>query len=66
MENNQWQVTLAQVGGQEIPLTDVGFLEFAKTLPDDMLYQTLKLCDPITEGNLMILFHQFHSQCIYT
>lgn len=60
MENNMWQVTLAEYGGKRAPIDEEGFLEFAKELPDPIMYQTLKRCKPVTEGNsTLTLFHHY-------
>jgi hypothetical protein len=48
MEGNIWQVTLADAGGENIPLTDEGFLSFAKSLPDPKLFEVLKESVPLT------------------
>lgn len=44
------QVTLAEANaGQSIPLTDDGFLRFAKQLPDRKLHDILSIAMPLTE-----------------
>jgi flavin-dependent dehydrogenase len=50
-EYGRWQVTLAEVGGDGPENTDEGFLEFAKSLPDQTMYNILKQCEPLTPGN---------------
>jgi hypothetical protein len=49
-ENGRWQVTLAEVGGEGPETTDEGFLTFAKSLPDQTMYNILKQCEPLTPG----------------
>lgn len=48
MEGNIWQVTIADAGGENIPLTDEGFLSFAESLPDQKLFEILKESVPLT------------------
>jgi hypothetical protein len=54
-ENGRWQVTLAEIGGDGPENTDEGFLEFAKSLPDQTMYNILKQCEPVTPGKLLKL-----------
>lgn len=49
-ENGCWQVTLAEIGGPGPEPTEDGFLEFAKKLPDQTLYNVLQECEPVTDG----------------
>ncbi|KAG7669037.1 hypothetical protein Ndes2526A_g00744 [Nannochloris sp. 'desiccata'] len=64
-ENGRWQVTLAEIGGDGPENTDEGFLEFAKSLPDQTMYNILKQCEPVTPvmkylamRNEMICYHE--------
>ena len=54
-EKGRWQVTLAEVGGPGPETTDEGFLAFAKTLPDQTMYNILKECEPVTPGKYNLL-----------
>lgn len=54
-EENRWQVTLAELGGPGPETTDEGFLEFAKSLPDQTMYNILKQCEPVTPGKLKLV-----------
>ena len=49
MEGGVWQVTLADAGGEPVSLTDDGFLEFARQLPDQKLYDILRVAVPLTD-----------------
>jgi 2-polyprenyl-6-methoxyphenol hydroxylase-like FAD-dependent oxidoreductase len=49
MEGNIWQVTLADAGGEQLCLTDEGFLRFAAQLPDKTLYHILLQAIPLTD-----------------
>ena len=55
-EHGYWQVTLAELGGKGPETTDEGFLEFARTLPDQTMYNVLKQCEPVTNGTCMFCF----------
>ena len=52
-EENRWQVTLAELGGPGPETNDEGFLEFAKSLPDQTMYNVLKQCEPVTPGEFL-------------
>jgi len=58
MENDCWQVTLAEVGGNSVPVNNKEFLEFTKRLPDNTLFNTLCQCEPVTSGEFqMVVFY---------
>ena len=48
MEGGIWQAILADAGGSDIPRTDGEFLSFAKSLPDDTMYDILKSSTPVS------------------
>ena len=55
MENGYWQVTLAEVGGTFVPLNNQEFLEFSKRLPDNSLFNILRQCEPVTNGEFRMV-----------
>ena len=55
-EEGRWQVTLAEIGGPGPEPTNEGFLEFAKNLPDQTMYNVLKDCEPETDGAVLLFF----------
>lgn len=55
MENGYWQVTLAEVGGSFVPLNNQEFLEFSKRLPDNSLFNILRQCEPVTNGEFRMV-----------
>ncbi len=48
IEGNRWMVTLAGYGRDYPPTDMAGFLEFARSLRSDILYQTIKDAEPLS------------------
>lgn len=48
IENDLWHVTLGGFGGHYPPTDEQGFMQWAKDLPDPMMYEALKQGIPIT------------------
>ena len=48
MEGNRWHVTVAGMAGDYPPTTEESFLEFAKSLPDQRIYEAIKDATPLT------------------
>jgi 2-polyprenyl-6-methoxyphenol hydroxylase-like FAD-dependent oxidoreductase len=48
VEGNRWIVTLAGMGRDYPPTDDVGFLEFARTLRNPILYDLIKQANPLS------------------
>jgi 2-polyprenyl-6-methoxyphenol hydroxylase-like FAD-dependent oxidoreductase len=48
MEGNRWHVTMCGMAGDYPPTTEESFLEFAKTLPDQRIYEAIKDATPLT------------------
>jgi 2-polyprenyl-6-methoxyphenol hydroxylase-like FAD-dependent oxidoreductase len=48
LEGNRWHVTLVGVAEDYPPLDEVGFLEFARSLPTPRFYQAIKETRPLT------------------
>ena len=48
MEGNRWHVTMCGMAGDYPPTTEESFLEFAKTLPDQRIYEAIKDAKPLT------------------
>jgi 2-polyprenyl-6-methoxyphenol hydroxylase-like FAD-dependent oxidoreductase len=48
IENNRWIVTLGGGGGDYPPTDEAGFLEFARSLPNPLLYETIRDANPLT------------------
>lgn len=48
IENGNWMVSLAAMGGERPPLDHEGFLEFARTLRSPILYEVLRAAEPLT------------------
>jgi len=48
MEGNRWHVTMCGMAGDYPPTTEEGFLEFAKSLPDQRIYEAIKDAKPLT------------------
>lgn len=49
IEKNCWIVTMYSIGKEHPPTDDDGFLKFAKSLPDDKIYETIKNLKPISQ-----------------
>jgi 2-polyprenyl-6-methoxyphenol hydroxylase-like FAD-dependent oxidoreductase len=48
-EGDRWSVTLGGYNGDFAPLDPAGFLEFARGMPTDAVYQLLKDAEPLTD-----------------
>jgi len=48
MEGNRWHVTMCGMAGDYPPTTEESFLEFAKSLPDQRIYEAIKDARPLT------------------
>jgi 2-polyprenyl-6-methoxyphenol hydroxylase-like FAD-dependent oxidoreductase len=48
IENNQWMVVLAGLKGDHPPTDEEGYLEFAKSLPEPALYESIKNATPLS------------------
>ena len=48
MEGNRWHVTMCGMAGDYPPTTEETFLEFAKSLPDQRIYEAIKDARPLT------------------
>jgi 2-polyprenyl-6-methoxyphenol hydroxylase-like FAD-dependent oxidoreductase len=48
MEGNRWHVTMCGMAGDYPPTTEESFLEFAKSLPDQRIYEAIKDATPLT------------------
>lgn len=48
-EGGSWSVTLGGYNGDFAPLDDAGFLEFARGMPTQDIYQLIKDAEPLTE-----------------
>lgn len=48
VENNQWILTLAGVGRDYPPGDETGFLAFAESLADPILYEAIRHADPLS------------------
>jgi 2-polyprenyl-6-methoxyphenol hydroxylase-like FAD-dependent oxidoreductase len=48
MEGNRWHVTMCGMAGDYPPTTEESFLEFAKSLPDQRIYEAIKDAKPLT------------------
>jgi 2-polyprenyl-6-methoxyphenol hydroxylase-like FAD-dependent oxidoreductase len=48
MEGNRWLVSLFGYYGDHPPATDEGFLEYARSLASDRLYQAIKHAEPLS------------------
>lgn len=46
VEGRLWVVTLAGAAGSYLPTDEEGFLEFARQLPDPLLYEAIKRAEP--------------------
>lgn len=51
IEGNRWMVTLAGYGRDYPPTDMAGFMEFARSLRSDILYETIKDAKPLTRIN---------------
>jgi 2-polyprenyl-6-methoxyphenol hydroxylase-like FAD-dependent oxidoreductase len=49
MEGNRWHVTMIGMGGDYPPTTEEGYLEFARSLPSQRLYEAIKDAKPLTD-----------------
>jgi 2-polyprenyl-6-methoxyphenol hydroxylase-like FAD-dependent oxidoreductase len=49
MEGDRWHVTMIGMGGDYPPTTEEGFLEFARSLPNQRLYEMIKDAQPLTD-----------------
>lgn len=49
IEEGRWMCSLAAMGGERPPLDHDGFLEYARTLRDPLLYQVLRDARPVTK-----------------
>lgn len=58
-ERGMWQVTLAEVNGNEVSRDEEGFLEFARSLPDATLYKALKGSAPISDSTSFFFIFLF-------
>lgn len=52
-EGDLWQVTLASLGGRDMPKDDASFLDFAKSLPDPTMFYALRDSIPITPSKFV-------------
>ena len=48
MEGNRWHVTMCGMAGDYPPTTEESFLEFAKSLPDQRIYEAIKDATPLS------------------
>lgn len=49
MEGGRWHVTMFGMAGDYPPTTEEGFLEYARSLPDQRIYEAIKDAEPLTE-----------------
>jgi len=49
MEGNRWHVTMFGMAGDYPSTSEEGFLEYAKSLPDQAVYEAIKDATPLTE-----------------
>lgn len=49
VEKNQWFVTMYSIGKDHPPTDEAGFLDFAKTLPDKIIFETISDAKPISQ-----------------
>jgi 2-polyprenyl-6-methoxyphenol hydroxylase-like FAD-dependent oxidoreductase len=57
IEGNRWLVSIGGWHGERAPLDDLGFLEFASSLPSADIYEIISSCEPLSE----IIPHKFGS-----
>jgi 2-polyprenyl-6-methoxyphenol hydroxylase-like FAD-dependent oxidoreductase len=57
IEGNRWLVSIGGWHGERTPLDDLGFLEFARSLPSADIYEAICACEPLSE----IIPHKFVS-----
>ncbi|HEX4949552.1 MAG TPA: FAD-dependent monooxygenase [Blastocatellia bacterium] len=48
VENNCWMVTIGGGGGDYAPTDEDGILEYARSLPNPMVYEAIKNAEPVT------------------
>ena len=53
-EGGMWQVTLAEVNGEDVPRDEEGFLEFARELPVPAMYTALRRSTPVTDSEFFL------------
>jgi 2-polyprenyl-6-methoxyphenol hydroxylase-like FAD-dependent oxidoreductase len=51
MEGNRWHVTLVGMAGDYPPTDEVGFMEFARSLPTPQFYETIQNARPLSKPN---------------
>jgi len=49
IEGDRWHVTLAGMGGDYPPTDEQGFLDFARSLPSQRLYEAIQEAEPLTK-----------------
>jgi 2-polyprenyl-6-methoxyphenol hydroxylase-like FAD-dependent oxidoreductase len=49
IEGDRWHVTLIGMGGDYPPISEEGFLAFARSLPTPQLYEAIAAAEPLTE-----------------
>lgn len=49
MEGGRWHVTMFGMAGDYPPTTGEGFLEYARSLPNQAIYEAIKNAEPLTE-----------------
>jgi 2-polyprenyl-6-methoxyphenol hydroxylase-like FAD-dependent oxidoreductase len=49
LEGDRWLVTLVGMGGDFPPNDEAGFLDFARSLPSQRLYEAIKEAEPLTK-----------------
>jgi 2-polyprenyl-6-methoxyphenol hydroxylase-like FAD-dependent oxidoreductase len=48
IEGNRWMILLAGAGKDYPPTDEAGFMQFARSLPDQTIYQALNAAEPLT------------------